>query len=90
MEDDERFLAMVRALSDPTRLTIMKTLKGHRMCSCQILKFVDVSQPTLSHHMSVLLEAGLVTIIPTGRWYDYEVNEEAIDFMDSFMDRLRE
>ncbi len=90
MSDDERFMEMMRALSDPNRLTIMRTLKGNRMCSCQILRHVDVSQPTLSHHMSTLLEAGLVRTIPTGRWYDYEVDEGALEFMKSYIDeRLR-
>lgn len=85
MNDEERFLEMVRAVSDPKRLAILKALKGRRMCSCQILGYVDVSQPTLSHHMSVLLDAGLVRTISTGRWYDYEVDEDALEFMASYI-----
>ena len=50
--DDEKLLCMMRALSDPNRLTILRILKGRRLCSCQILKDMDISQPTLSHHMS--------------------------------------
>ena len=64
---------------------ILKTLRGKRMCSCQILRFVEISQPTLSHHMSVLLDAGLVRTIPTGRWYDYEVDEDALKFLESYI-----
>lgn len=85
MEEEERFLEMVRALSDPKRLAIMRTLKGRRMCSCQILGYVDISQPTLSHHMSILLDAGLVKTIPTGRWYDYEVDGDALEFMERYI-----
>lgn len=85
MNDDERFLDITRALSDPNRLMILKTLRGNRMCSCQILRFMEISQPTLSHHMSVLLEAGLVRTIPTGRWYDYEVNEDTLKFLESYV-----
>ncbi len=85
MNDDERFLDIMRALSDPNRLMILKTLRGKRMCSCQILRFVEISQPTLSHHMSVLLDAGLVRTIPTGRWYDYEVDEDALKFLESYI-----
>lgn len=81
--DDEKFLCMMRALSDPNRLTILRILKGRRLCSCQILKDMDISQPTLSHHMSVLLDAGLVRTIPTGRWYDYEIDEEALGFLNA-------
>lgn len=88
MTDDERFLAMISALSDPNRLQIMKTLKGNRMCSCQILKHVDISQPTFSHHMSVLYEAGLVRTIPTGRWYDYEVDPDALSFLEGYIGTL--
>ncbi len=85
MTDDERFLALMRAMSDPNRLMILKTLRGKRMCSCQILRNMDISQPTLSHHMSVLTEAGLVRTIPTGRWYDYEVDEETLSFLESYI-----
>ena len=88
MTDDERFLARMSALSDPNRLQIMKTLKGKRMCSCQILRYVDISQPTLSHHMSVLLEAGLVRTIPTGRWYDYEINGDAMLFIGRYLSSM--
>ena len=85
MNDDEKFLSMMRALSDPNRLSILRILKGRRLCSCQILKGMAISQPTLSHHMSILLDAGLVRTIPTGRWYDYEVDEEALRFLESYI-----
>ena len=65
MDDDEKFLCMMRALSDPNRLTILRILKGRR------------------HHMSVLLDAGLVRTVPTGRWYDYEIDEEALGFLNA-------
>lgn len=88
--EDERYVNMMRALADPNRLAIIKTLKGRRLCSCQILRDMDISQPTLSHHMSVLLEAGLVRTIPTGRWYDYEVDEEALSALASYIgEKLR-
>ena len=88
MSDDEKFLSMMRALSDPNRLCILRILKGKRMCSCQILKDMDISQPTLSHHMSILLDAGLVKTIPTGRWYDYEINEEVRAFLESYIGKV--
>ena len=49
---------------------------------------MDISQPTLSHHMSILLDAGLVKTIPTGRWYDYEINEEARAFLESYIGKV--
>ena len=85
MNDDEKFLSMMRTLSDPNRLSILRILKGRRLCSCQILKDMAISQPTLSHHMSILLDAGLVRTIPTGRWYDYEVDDEALRFLESYI-----
>lgn len=88
MSDDKKFLSMMRALSDPNRLSILRILKGKRLCSCQILKDMDISQPTLSHHMSILLDAGLVKTIPTGRWYDYEIDEEARAFLESYIGKV--
>ncbi|MGN0098546.1 MAG: winged helix-turn-helix domain-containing protein [Candidatus Methanomethylophilaceae archaeon] len=89
MADDERFLAMMSALSDPNRLQIMNILRENRMCSFQILKYVVISQPTLSHHMSVLLEEGLVRAIPAGRWYDYEVDPDVLSFLEGYIGTFR-
>ena len=51
---------IIKALSDPSRLKIVDILSCGEMCACDILEHFDFTQPTLSHHMKVLMECGIV------------------------------
>ncbi|MGH9579601.1 MAG: ArsR/SmtB family transcription factor [Terriglobales bacterium] len=83
----------LQALADPTRQRILKLLKqkgccslgtAEGMCACDIEARVDLSQPTVSHHMSVLTKAGLVEAAKQGQWVWYRRNEKALaDFRDA-------
>lgn len=84
-DDNERFLNMMRVLSDLNRFVILQILGDCRICSCSILSHMDISQPTLSHHRSVLVDAGLVRRAPTGRWYGYNVDRDAPGFVESYI-----
>jgi ArsR family transcriptional regulator len=79
--------AMLHALADPSRRTILRLLKQRGccsldkevgMCACDIEARVDLSQPTISHHMAVLKRAGLVVAAREGQWMWYRRNEEAL------------
>ena len=54
------FILVFKALGDSTRLEIVQMLAGGEMCACKILEKFEISQPTLSHHMKILCESGLV------------------------------
>jgi ArsR family transcriptional regulator len=84
------FLEQLRALADPTRLRILQMLgaKGRRaagesagMCARDIKARVKLSQPTVSHHMKILAEAGLVTRRRRGQWMWYQRDETAVKEM---------
>lgn len=70
-----RDLALVfKALGDPTRIKLMAMIVGSsegEMCVCDLTKSVGLSQPTVSHHMKSLVEAGLVECEQRGRWAYY-------------------
>lgn len=73
---------LFRALSDPVRLRLLSLIAGHsggEACSCDIAPAVDVSQPTISHHLKVLRTAGLLESERRGSWVYYRVVPGAFD-----------
>jgi ArsR family transcriptional regulator len=77
VKDIAAYASMFKALGDETRLGILGYLLTKRdgLCACHIEDFVkDLSQPTISHHLRLLREAGLVTSERRGTWIYYAVN----------------
>jgi len=65
---------LLHALADPTRLAIVHQLAADgQVCACDFTSCCDVSQPTVSHHLKVLREAGVVTSERRGTWVDYRL-----------------
>ena len=72
-------ILLLSALADPTRLEILRQLAGSaEVCACDFTSCCDVSQPTVSHHMKQLVDAGLVTRQQRGRWAFYAVVPDAL------------
>jgi ArsR family transcriptional regulator len=72
----ERF----RALSDPTRVAIINRLsRADELCVCDLTAAFDLSQPTISHHLKILRDAGLVESSRRGTWAYYRVVPETVD-----------
>ena len=67
-----------KALSDSNRLQIAKMLSKDELCGCKILESLAITQPTLSHHMKILCECGLVVARKEGKWSHYSLNDEAL------------
>ena len=65
---------IIKALSDANRLKIIDILSYGEKCACDILEYFDFSQPTLSHHMKVLAECGIVNTRKDGQWNFYSLN----------------
>lgn len=76
--DYEAYAKIAKALSEPKRVKILDLLSCDEMCACDILEHFDFTQPTLSHHIKVLTEAGLVTAEKRGTWHHYSINEEVV------------
>ena len=74
-----------KALGDPNRLSILEILMREEKCACELLAGLEIGQSTLSHHMKILAEAGLVNCRKVGKWTHYSLNQEgwtmAIDAM---------
>ncbi|WP_414839095.1 ArsR/SmtB family transcription factor [Carnobacterium sp. TMP28] len=77
--DYEAYAKVMKALSDPKRVKIIDMLSYGALCACDILEQFDFTQPTLSHHIKVLVDSGLVTVEKTGTWHHYSLNEMKMD-----------
>lgn len=68
---------MLQALADPNRLAMIRQLGSGQICACDLTSCCDVSQPTVSHHLKVLREAGLVQSDRRGTWVYYRLTGDA-------------
>ena len=73
-------IQLLAALADPTRLEILRQLAGSaEVCACDFTSCCDVSQPTVSHHLKVLRDAGVVTSERRGNWVFYRIAPNLIE-----------
>ena len=86
-----KFQETFKALSDPTRRNILEILKPSRMTAGEIVSKFDVTGATISRHLSVLKEAGLVSDTKEGKYVYYELNtsvmEEAMQWLANIIER---
>ena len=76
-ESASQLAATLKALSDPVRLRLLSVVASHdggEACVCDLSAGIDVSQPTISHHLKVLRTAGLLNSERRGSWVYYRVN----------------
>ncbi len=77
----ERMAAVAKALGDPVRLQLVDVLRKHagKVCVCELVPLFDIAQPTLSHHLKKLREAGVVDSERRGLWAYYYVIPDALE-----------
>lgn len=80
----QEFVPVFKALADETRLKIVEMLSCGEMCACDILESFHITQPTLSYHMKILTECGLVNGRKDGQWIRYTNNEELVNSLKEF------
>ena len=86
IDPDARFFA---ALADPTRLAIIRELAGaDQVCACDFTSCCDVRQPTVSHHLRVLREAGIIESERRGTWIYYRLAPAAADRLRAFASEM--
>ncbi|MGI6727296.1 MAG: ArsR/SmtB family transcription factor [Anaerovoracaceae bacterium] len=77
-----------KALADETRLQIFKMISGGELCACKILENFNITQPTLSYHMKILTDCGLVIGRRDGPWMKYTINEENLIKIQALFNNL--
>ena len=89
MEVTEEKMALIfKALGDENRIRIMKLLGNEEKCACKLLEALNISQPTLSHHMKILCDCALVTGRKEGKWMHYSICGEGCQFAKDCLNEL--
>jgi ArsR family transcriptional regulator, arsenate/arsenite/antimonite-responsive transcriptional repressor len=81
VQEAESVAPLLKALADPVRLRLLSLVASHgdgEACVCDLNDAFDLSQPTISHHLKVLHEAGLLDRSKRGVWVYYRINSEAL------------
>src|SRR3954471_9560063 len=83
----ERLAGLAKALADPVRLQLVDVLRKHagKVCVCELVPLFDLSQPTVSHHLKVLRDAGIVDSERQGLWVYYYVLPGALDELAAWL-----
>ncbi|OBI47070.1 transcriptional regulator [Mycobacterium kyorinense] len=80
----ERLAAVLKALAEPTRLRLVSLIAAHEgaeACVCELTDPVGLSQPTVSHHLKILVEAGLIEREQRGKWAYYRLVPDVLDML---------
>ncbi|HEU5317239.1 MAG TPA: metalloregulator ArsR/SmtB family transcription factor, partial [Chloroflexota bacterium] len=91
--DAARYATLLKALADPHRLRILALLGAQPaadpLCVCDVETAFDLSQPTISHHLRVLREAGLVSVTKNGLWHYFAVVPEGFTPVQRLLESLQ-
>ena len=74
--DYQELANLLKVVAEPNRLKILNLLSCGEMCACDILDHFNFTQPTLSHHMKVLEDKGLILVQKRGKWHYYSLKPE--------------
>jgi ArsR family transcriptional regulator len=91
-EQSERIAPLLKALADPVRLRLLSLVAAHadgEACVCDLLGAFNLSQPTISHHLKVLHDAGLLDRTKRGTWVYYGVRRDALADVASLLGGTR-
>ena len=90
MEINEKQTAVIfKAFCDENRIKILKLLMGGEKCACRLLEEMNFTQPTLSHHMKILCESGIVQGRKEGKWVYYTISADGISKAQEYLDFLK-
>lgn len=90
-KDYGQYALLMKALADETRVKIFDMLSEGELgeiCACNILKEFDITQPTLSYHMKILSESGLINSRRDGVWMKYSINKGGLDSLKNLFNEI--
>ena len=80
---NKQITVIFKAFCDENRIQILKLLQNGERCACELLEEMNLSQPTLSHHMKILCDSGIVTGRKEGKWMHYSISAEGAEVAKS-------
>lgn len=87
--DAKKTAAIFKAFCDENRIKILQLLRGGEKCACMLLEEMNITQPTLSHHMKILCDSGIVTGRKEGKWMHYSISEAGIECAQEYLNWLK-
>ncbi|MGN0154550.1 MAG: ArsR/SmtB family transcription factor [Lachnospiraceae bacterium] len=86
--DNRKTAIMFKAFCDENRLQILQLLRDGEKCACRLLEEMQITQPTLSHHMKILCDSGVVTGRKEGKWMHYSISKQGLEDVMYFLEEL--
>lgn len=79
---------IMKAFCDASRLEILDMLKDGEKCACKLLEEMNITQPTLSHHMKYLSDSGIIHCRREGKWSHYSIDEKGLQNAKNILDSI--
>ncbi|MGN0692838.1 MAG: ArsR/SmtB family transcription factor [Oscillospiraceae bacterium] len=90
MKPDAKKTAVIfKAFCDENRIRILQLLQGGEKCACMLLEELNITQPTLSHHMKILCDSGIVMGRKEGKWMHYSISDAGIECAQEYLTSLK-
>ena len=86
--DNKEIATMFKAFCDENRIQILEMLREGEKCACHILEEMQITQPTLSHHMKILCDAGVVVGRKEGKWMHYSISESGLEKVMKYLNQF--
>ena len=86
--DEMKTALIFKAFCDENRIRILKMLRSGEKCACKLLEELNVTQPTLSHHMKILCDSGVVVGCKEGKWMHYSISSEGAKIARDLLQEL--
>ena len=86
--DNKEIATMFKAFCDENRIQILDLLKDGERCACSLLEEMQITQPTLSHHMKILCDAGVVVGRKEGKWMHYSISESGLEKVMKYLNQF--
>ena len=77
-----------KAFCDENRLMILEMLQSGEKCACVLLEKLNIAQSTLSHHMKILVDSGVVSARKEGKWTHYSISDEGVQNAKALLNQL--
>ena len=84
----KRTAVIFKAFCDENRIMILQMLKNGEKCACELLEEMNITQPTLSHHMKILCDSGIVEGRRDGKWTYYSISGTGVAAARQYLDLL--
>lgn len=84
--DTKRTATIFKAFCDENRIKILQILRSGEKCACKLLEDMNITQPTLSHHMKILCDSGIVEGRKEGKWMYYSISKTGVETAGQYID----